>query len=360
VSHPATTAPEPGAVDLRRAPLAIVRAIDFRAEDRDLWADEAAIFDRFRVVTAGLDDAAWAEPGAAPSDAGGPDWSLAEHVAHVLDWQELALGYVPVALETGRWPADEEYDGGDFDRFNEGRRSRYAGLSPATIADRVDASHAELLASVRTLDPRVIRSDEVWGWVFQVLHGHQLDHLGVLEPWAEQLIRRQVDADPFGADPYVLAGKPGDTDAYFAADAAVFDAFRDTLDGLPVAAWSHELTPGWSVKDHAGHVAAWLEEGVDWLEEWRTTGHWRTYTESEADWNERAVERWRPSNVDEVRTRLERAHDAMVERSRQLPPDVLWSTDGIGWTYEVLHGHIRRHLAQLGPWAARLGWPSPR
>ena len=349
-----------GAVDLRRAPLATLRAIDFRAEDRDLWADEAAIFDRFRVVTAGLDDPAWAEPGAAPSDAGGPDWSLAEHVAHVVDWQELALDYVAVALATGRWPADEEYDGGDFDHFNEGRRPRYAGLSPATINDRLDASHAALLAAVRTLDPRVIRGDEAWGWVFQVLHGHQLDHLGVLEPWAEQLIRRQVDADPFGADPYVQTGKPGDTEAYFAADATVFDAFRDTLDRLPPAAWTHELTPGWSVKDHAGHVAAWLEEGIDWLEEWRATGHWRTYTESEDDWNARAVERWRPSPVEDVRSRLEHAHDGMVERSRALPPEVLWSTDGIGWTYEVLHGHIRRHLALLGPWAARLGWPSPR
>ena len=29
-------------------------------------------------------------PGAAPSDAGGPDWSLAEHVGHIADWQELA------------------------------------------------------------------------------------------------------------------------------------------------------------------------------------------------------------------------------------------------------------------------------
>ena len=31
---------------------------------------------------AGLDDAAWRLPGAAPSDAGGPDWSLLDHVGH--------------------------------------------------------------------------------------------------------------------------------------------------------------------------------------------------------------------------------------------------------------------------------------
>jgi hypothetical protein len=31
------------------------------------------MWDRFEAVWAGLDDAAWQLPGAAPSDAGGPD-----------------------------------------------------------------------------------------------------------------------------------------------------------------------------------------------------------------------------------------------------------------------------------------------
>ena len=96
---PAPTTP---GTDLRRAPLASVRAIDLRAAERDFWSDEAALWDRFEASWAGLDDAAWRLPGAAPSDAGGPDWSLAEHVGHVADWQELATDYVAVALQTGR------------------------------------------------------------------------------------------------------------------------------------------------------------------------------------------------------------------------------------------------------------------
>ena len=72
-------------VDLRRVPLADVLAIDFRTDRRDLWADEVAIWDRLLASWAGLDDAAWRLPGAAKSDAGGPDWSLHEHVAHVVD-----------------------------------------------------------------------------------------------------------------------------------------------------------------------------------------------------------------------------------------------------------------------------------
>ena len=87
--HAATTI----APDLRRAPLADIRAVDLRAPDRDLWADEAALWDRLTIAWAGLDDAAWHLPGAAPSDAGGTDWSLAEHVGHIADWQELAQAY---------------------------------------------------------------------------------------------------------------------------------------------------------------------------------------------------------------------------------------------------------------------------
>ena len=58
--------------DLRRAPLTAIRSRDLRAPDRDMWADEAALWDRLTGTWAGLDDAAWHLPGAAPSDAGGP------------------------------------------------------------------------------------------------------------------------------------------------------------------------------------------------------------------------------------------------------------------------------------------------
>ena len=85
------------AVDLRRTSLAALRAVDLRGPERDLWADEAALWDRLVASWAGLDDAAWHLPGAAPSDAGGPDWSLAEHVGHIAAWQELAIDYTATA-----------------------------------------------------------------------------------------------------------------------------------------------------------------------------------------------------------------------------------------------------------------------
>ena len=92
-------------LDLRRAPLAAIRGIDLRAPNRDLWADERAVWDRFVASWAGLDDAAWRLPGAAPSDAGGPDWSLLDHVAHVAHWEDVAIDYVAEAARSGRWRA---------------------------------------------------------------------------------------------------------------------------------------------------------------------------------------------------------------------------------------------------------------
>ena len=135
------TAPD-RVVDLRRATLGDLRAIDFRATSRDYWADEAAVHDRFTAVWAGLDDAAWRLPGAAPSDAGGPDWSLLDHVGHVVDWWELATDYIAEVLRGAPWPADDDvYAGGDFNTLNELRRARFADVAPADLRERGVVAH---------------------------------------------------------------------------------------------------------------------------------------------------------------------------------------------------------------------------
>ena len=146
------------AIDLRRAPLVELRAVDMRAPERDFWADEVALWDRLVSTWAGLDDAAWRIPGASTSDAGGPDWSLAEHVGHLAAWQGLAEVYTQNAIATGRWPTDEEFDGGDFDKFNERLREPWRSLSSDAIVARFAASRRGLLRQANRLtaaaDPR--------------------------------------------------------------------------------------------------------------------------------------------------------------------------------------------------------------
>jgi hypothetical protein len=347
-------------LDLRRARLADLRALDLRAEDRDLWADEAALWDRFSVSWAGLDDAAWRLPGAAPSDAGGPDWSLLDHVAHVAHWQELGIDYIALAATSGRWPTDEDFDGGDFDAYNERLREPWTGLAPAEVRGRLVASHDRLLRVAQALPPAVVRSDDGWGWVFMVLHGHTLDHLGVIEPWADRLRERQSQHDPFEMWPSPETGEPdADIEAFWAAELSIARLFDELVRPVPFDRWAEEpITPGWTLRDHVAHLADWFEEGAEAIEEHARAGGWRDGpTEGFDLWNERALDRHRDLGPAAILARHDETLGRIRRVARSMSPATLRSPDGWSWAYECLHGHIRSHLAMIGPWCARVGWP---
>jgi hypothetical protein len=348
------------AVDLRRAPLADLLSIDFRSETRDFWADEIAIWDRLLASWAGLDDAAWRLPGAAKSDAGGPDWSLLEHVGHIVDWLELAHVYIARALETGEWPADDDYEGGDFDRFNESRRERYAQMTAVELRRRLPRAREALLPIARRLDGATIRSDAAWGWVYNVFHGHDIDHLRVIEPWAESLRARQVQNDPFGDPPQVDASTLAATrDAFWADEESVTDLFRETVLALPDAAWTvANVTPGWTVADHVGHLAAWCDEAATAIEDHLTGRPWHPLPPEGVDaWNAVEVARRRGAPPATLRETFETARDRLVATVRAMPDEDWLDPEGYGWAYEDLHGHVRAHLAMIAPFAARAGWP---
>ena len=344
-------------VDLRRTSLAALRAVDLRGPERDLWADEAAIWDRLVPSWAGLDDAAWHLPGAAPSDAGGPDWSLAEHVGHIAAWQELAIDYTATAIATGRWPTDAEYDGGDFDRFNERLREPWASQPRDATLERLATARAGLLDAAAELSPAAIRDDAAWGWVYMTLHGHYLDHLAVIEPWATTLRARQTDGDPFVPDPRAA------DHAAFAAGEAVAAADLDALlRNLPIDRWTAgEVTPGWTVRDHVAHLADWAEEGVRAIEVFRRDGKWLADPDEGIDaWNERMVAGARDETSESTSARYERGRRALREAVGTIDIEALRSPDGWSWAYDCLHGHTRKHAAMLGPWCATAGWPDPR
>lgn len=345
------------AVDLRRDALGDLRAIRFRSRARDLWADEAALWDRLWASWAGLDEAAWHLPGAAPSDAGGPDWSLAEHIGHVADWQELAIDYVGVARATGRWPSDSDYDGGDFDTFNERRRTPWTTMPAADIVERLGAGRERLLEAVRALSLEDIRGDAAWSWVYMTLHGHYLDHLPVVEPWADALRARQADGDPFTADP-----RPADHAEFRAGDAAVSAQFDALVRGLPAGHWdAAEVTPGWTLRDHVGHLADWAAEGVLAIDVFHRRGHWLADPEEGLDaWNERHVALARGESVAATLERYDTARADLQAAIASLTIGDLRSPDGWSWAYDCLHGHTRKHLAMVGPWCASLGWPAAR
>ena len=342
------------AVDLRHAPLADVRAVDLRAPDRDLWADETALWDRLTVAWAGLDDAAWHLSGAAPSDAGGADWSLAEHVGHIADWQELAEVYTARAIETGEWPSDSDYDDGDFDTYNERRREPWASLPRDSILRRLDAARPRLLELAHRLTPDSIRAPGPWGWVYNTLHGHYLDHLAVIGPWTAELRVRQIDGDPFMADP-----RPVDQAGFAKQEAAIAADFDRLVRPVPSEHWTApDVTPGWDLADHVTHLADWAEEGVRAVDVFVRQGYWLADPDEGIDaWNERMVARSRGVGTDAVLDRYDRARALLLDAVSHLSTDDLRSPDGWSWAHDCLHGHVRKHLAMVGPWCVEIARP---
>jgi hypothetical protein len=350
------------ATDLRRAPLSALRAIDFRAPDRDFWSDEAALWDRQLATVAGLDEAAWRLPGAAPSDAGGPEWSLLEHVAHLTDWQEIAVGYLDRVLAGGDWPTDDDYDGGDFDRFNERRRSGWTGTDAATLRRWASETRAALLPRASALPAATLRGDDAWGWVYMVLHGHVLDHLGVIEPWAARLRARQAEGDPLLADPRPAGdGSTAAIARFWAAEEAVFGQFDELVRPIPADRWEAlGPTADWTLKDHVAHLARWFEEGATVIAEHRRTGLWRhSLTDGLDAWNAREVAASRAMPAAEALRRFDAGRVSLAAEARTMAGAELASPEAGEWVYECLHGHVRQHLAMVGRWCVAQGWPRP-
>jgi uncharacterized damage-inducible protein DinB len=277
-----------------------------------------------------------------------------------VDWLELAMVYTERAIAGEAWPSDDDYDGGDFDRWNEGRRDRFASISPADVRLRLMEAHEAYLRVARRLDPAVIRSDAAWGWVYNVLHGHALDHLRVIEPWAGQLIARQAENDPFGIDPQPIPSDlAGGKETFWADEAAVTALFRDTVLALPDPAWTAgEPTPSWTIADHVGHLAAWFEETASVIAAHRPGSPWPTLSADGIEaWNATDVARRRGRPPDQLRAEFETARRRLVAVVEAMPDDDWLDAEAFSWAYEDLHGHVRAHLAMVGPYAARADWP---
>ena len=348
-------------VDLRRASLSELRAIDFRSPSRDYWRDEAAIHDRLVAVWAGLDDAAWRLPGAAPSDAGGPDWSLLDHVGHIVDWWELAAQYISGVVAGADWPTDDDfYAGGDFNALNEQRRSLFADIEPSELRDRGRLAHDRAVAAAERLPAETIRSDAAWGWVHQVLHGHALDHLTILEPWADALRERQIRNDPFGPDPQPRrATLSADIRRFWSTDASVTADFERLMDRLPDDRWTNPTDGDWTFADHVAHLAGWFDEGAAALEGHHRGDAWADIPVEGIDaFNARQVAAARGMPPAELHSRFRRGLARLRAAAADMTDAEWLDPEGFSWAYEDLHGHIRAHHAMIGPWAARADWPA--
>ena len=124
------------------------------------------------------------------------------------------------------------------------------------------------------------------------------------------------------------------------------------------ARWSEEVTPGWTLKDHVGHLADWATEGVRAIEVFHASGTWLADPDEGIDaWNERHVVAARGESPAAVLARYDEASAAMLAAVETLSIEDLRSPDGWSWAQDCLHGHVRKHLAMLGRWCAVADWP---
>ena len=106
-------------------------------------------------------------------------------------------------------------------------------MSRDAILARLSAARPRLLALAQRLTAGELRADAPWGWIHMTLGGHYLDHLAVIEPWADALRRRQTDGDPFVADP-----RPADHTEFVAQEAAVEADLDRLLRRIPAERWT--------------------------------------------------------------------------------------------------------------------------
>ena len=149
--------------------------------------------------------------------------------------------------------------------------------------------------------------------------------------------------------------------AGFVADATTFDDDFDALiRRLPAARWDHtQVTPGWTLRDHVGHLADWMDEGARAIDVHRETGVWLSDPEEGIDaWNERHVVATRRETPPETLARYDAARTRLLDAVGTLSVEELRSPDGWSWAYDCQHGHVRKHLAMVGRWCATTGWPT--
>ena len=122
---------------------------------------------------------------------------------------------------------------------------------------------------------------------------------------------------------------------------------------VPASAWTAEVTPGWDVADHVMHLADWAEEGARAIDVHERLGYWMADPDEGIDaWNDRMVALHRGDGRSAALDRWDAARTALLGAVRRLSTEDLRSPDGWSWSYDCLHGHVRKHLAMLGPWAA--------
>jgi len=139
--------------------------------------DEAWV--AFKDSYAGVSDSQLTEAGVTG------DWSVRDILAHVTTWEEEALKYLPLILESGRPPRYVKYGG--IDAFNARMTEEKRGLSLREVLRQLDDTHGHLIDFVRRTPEAQFTSDTRFRRRLRLdTYSHYPKHAEAIRKWREQ------------------------------------------------------------------------------------------------------------------------------------------------------------------------------
>jgi hypothetical protein len=128
---------------------------------------------------------------------------------------------------------------------------------------------------------------------------------------------------------------------------------REVVEGLPAdAALEDGYQPDWSVKDLLAHLACWMAEAAQALQQMRL-GTYRTVELDEDEMNARFYEACRDLDLHDVWAQLHSARGRMLEELDLLPEDRL-DKHAVSWFRDNGAEHYREHIPRLREWVGDL------
>lgn len=136
-----------------------------------------------------------------PKDAHG--WNVCDHLAHIAAWERTANNLLKgMPRHEGLGITEALWLAGDEDAINDAVQKANAGITPATAREKLNRSHAELMALLEPLTEEDLSrpqraflpietgggSDKpTYGYIMGNSGGHYAEHL----PWIKKIVGRE-------------------------------------------------------------------------------------------------------------------------------------------------------------------------
>lgn len=132
-----------------------------------------------------------------------------------------------------------------------------------------------------------------------------------------------------------------------------WDELRGTLASVPPDVLLEEgYQPGWSVKDLLAHLACWMAEGAQALQQMRMGTYRDPMLDVDTE-NARFYEACRDLDLHDVWAQIHSARGRMLEELDLLPDERLDDL-AVSWFRDNGAKHYREHLPRLGEWLGQL------